>query len=102
MTRNPLLNALVAALYIIAVALVLFLTLDNMESLVPEVLIPILVISLFVLSTAVMAYIFLYEPVKLYFEGKNKEGLSLFLKTTGVFGGLVLIFLLVLVLIVSF
>jgi hypothetical protein len=47
---------------------------------------PIIILSLFTLSTAVMAYIFGYQPLRLFLEKKEKEAVSLFLKTVGIFG----------------
>ena len=84
MTKNPFVNALAAELYIAAVASVMFYGLrlaDKKET----ILIPIAVISLFTLSAAVMGYIFLYQPVQLYFEGEKKSAAGLFLKTTAAF-----------------
>lgn len=86
MTRNPFINALAAFGYIAAIILVLFYgpivdgELDN------TVLLPITMLSLFVFSAASMAYIFLYQPVVLVIDGKQKEAVSLFLSTLGIFG----------------
>jgi hypothetical protein len=33
-----------------------------------------------------MAYIFGYQPLRLFLEKKEKEAVSLFLKTVGIFG----------------
>lgn len=48
-------------------------------------------LSLLVLSVAVMAYLFLREPVRLYFENKRSEAIAAFLKTTLYFGGFALL-----------
>ncbi len=49
---------------------------------------PVMVISLFTLSAAVMGYIFLYQPIRMYFDNKKEEAVSLFLKTVGSFGAI--------------
>jgi hypothetical protein len=45
----------------------------------------IALISLFTLSAAVMGYLFCYQPAQLYFEGKKKDAVRLFLQTVAVF-----------------
>lgn len=47
---------------------------------------PVAVLSLFTLSAAAMGYIFCFEPGQLYFSGKKKEGVTLFLQTVLAFG----------------
>lgn len=49
---------------------------------------PLMIISLFTLSAAVMGYVFLFQPFKMYTEGKKKEAVKLFLQTLGIFGGI--------------
>ena len=84
--KNPVLNALAAAVYIAVVATVMY---YGPKLMGPEpketVLIPIAFLSLFVLSAAVMSYVFLYQPVLLYLEGQKQQAAELFLKTIGVF-----------------
>ncbi len=46
---------------------------------------PVVAISVLTLSTAVMAFLFFYQPVLLLIEGKKKETLNLFAKTVGIF-----------------
>jgi hypothetical protein len=83
MTRNPLINALAAAVYVSLVALAI-------ESVPPKVpalaaVGPLLFLSAFVFSAALMAYIVLLQPLLSILEGKTKEGVALFLKTLGCF-----------------
>jgi len=84
MTKNPILNALAAVLYITFVACVMF---YGVEKKVPNnsILVPIAVLSLFTLSAAVMGYIFLYQPIQLYFDGKKKQAINLVLLTIAAF-----------------
>ena len=84
MAKNPILNALAAVLYITFVACVMF---YGVEKKVPNnsILVPIAVLSLFTLSAAVMGYIFLYQPIQLYFDGKKKQAINLVLLTIAAF-----------------
>jgi hypothetical protein len=50
-----------------------------------SMLIPIVMLSLFVLSAAVMGFLFAYQPFQLYMENKKQEAVSFFFTTTGVF-----------------
>lgn len=95
MTKNPVLNALVAALYIVFISSVMFVGTRFFPS-GPSFLAPVAVISLFTLSAAVMGYVFCYTPVVMYLDGKKKAGLELFLKTTGTFAVFTLVFLILL------
>ncbi|MES2215789.1 MAG: hypothetical protein V4481_00650 [Patescibacteria group bacterium] len=84
MTKNPYINALCAAVYIAVVATImqngkaLFGTEDGF-------LVPVAMLSLLVLSAALMAYIFFYHPVRSYLDGQKKEATDLFFKTLGTF-----------------
>lgn len=98
MTNNPLINALAAGLYIGAVVLVLNTIIGLTEgSGDNSILIPLVMLSLFVLSAATMGYIFLYQPLQMFFDGKRKEAIDLFLKTTAIFAGVTAIFITVLI-----
>lgn len=46
---------------------------------------PIVFLSLLTLSVAVMAFLFFYQPLALFIEGKKKEAIDLFAKTVGIF-----------------
>lgn len=46
---------------------------------------PITVLSVLTLSVAVMAFLFFYQPLMLFIEGKKKEAVNLFVKTVGFF-----------------
>jgi len=85
MSKNPIINGLGALIYIILVASVM----NFGTKLVPHqssFIAPIAVISLFTLSAAVMGYIFCYQPAQLYFDGKKKQAVQLFLQTVIIFG----------------
>ena len=84
MTKNPFINAVVASAYIMLVG-----TIMNYGSRWfggPDTFFtPMAALSLFVLSAAVMGYLFLYQPILLLLAGNKKEGLKLFLQTLAVF-----------------
>ena len=86
MKWNPLLSAGAASMYIGAV--VLFLQfIESFRHDTPDTPIDVMgVISLFVFSAAVMAFLFFFQPVLLLIENKRAEALSYFLKTLGIFG----------------
>jgi len=84
MTKNPIINALAALLYIVLVVSLLHyapLFFGKEES----IFIPIAMLSLFVFSAACTGYIFLYQPLQLFLEGEKKKSTDLFLKTLGAF-----------------
>ncbi|MBI4094567.1 MAG: hypothetical protein HY435_00015 [Candidatus Liptonbacteria bacterium] len=95
MTKNPFLNALLAALYIVLVASIMYYG-PGLHGEKDTIIIPIAVISLFTLSAAVMGYLFLYEPLRLYLDGEKKSAVALFLKTVAVFAGITALVLLTL------
>ena len=85
MTKNPFINSLVASLYIFTiVALMNWGT--SMVKPKDSFIAPVAMISLFTLSAAVMGYLFLYQPIQLYFNNHKKEAVKLFLQTVGFFG----------------
>jgi len=85
MSKNPLINALSASVYIVLIALVMNWG-TRMVTHPNTFIAPVAVISLFTLSAAVMGYLFCYQPAQLYFDGKKKAAVSLFLQTVAVFG----------------
>lgn len=80
MKTHPFLNALFASLYIVGVVFTMS-TLDGVGPNAATLLIPIAVLGLFVLSVAVMAFLFGYQPFQLYFDGQKQEAVSFFFKT---------------------
>lgn len=85
MTRNPIINSLLATGYIALVAFVM----DTVSKQLPKgpqsFLAPAAFVSMFTLSAAMMGLMFGYEPFKLYFDDKKKEAISLLFKTVLVF-----------------
>ncbi len=85
MTKNPVLNALVAGLYITFISFVMYYG-TRYAPHGPSFMAPLAVICLFTLSAAVMGYVFCYTPTVLYFDGKKKAAVQLFLQTVLAFG----------------
>lgn len=86
MTKNPFINAALALGYVIAVvSLISFgpTLLDAPKE--DNILMPIGMISLLTLSTAMMAYLFFYQPLMMFFENKRAEAVKLFLHTVAIF-----------------
>jgi len=86
MTKNPFYNALAAVLYIVIIVFTMnFVDSKEVNTGMAQFITPIMVLSLFTLSAAVMGYIFCYQPLRLYLDGKKESAVKLFLKTVAVF-----------------
>jgi len=83
MTKHPLINALAASAYIALISLFVMSVPDKQPIL--AAIGPIIFLSLFVFSAAVMGYLFVLQPILLAIGGKPKEGITLFLQTLGCF-----------------
>ncbi|OGH10807.1 MAG: hypothetical protein A3B38_03845 [Candidatus Levybacteria bacterium RIFCSPLOWO2_01_FULL_36_13] len=94
MSKNPLLNASTALLYIILIASVMYYG-SGMVGQVKSVIGPIAILSLFTLSAAVMGYVFVFQPLRLYLDGKKKESVNLFSKTLAIFAVMTLVIFIV-------
>ncbi|MDD3999186.1 MAG: hypothetical protein PHR98_03765 [Candidatus Shapirobacteria bacterium] len=96
MTKNPIVNALGASIYIILVVVVMTFVTEPMKNKSDTFFAPIMMLFVLTLSVTVMAYLFFYQPFILYFDNKKKDALDLFIKTILIFGMITLTFLLVL------
>lgn len=85
MTKNPLINALSASTYIIVVVSVINFVTKPLRDKPDTFFAPVMVLFVLTLSVAVMAYLFFYQPLLLFIEGKKKEAVDLFVKTVGAF-----------------
>jgi hypothetical protein len=90
MTKNPWLNALGAALYIVVLASLMFYGTQGTPS-EDSVWMPMIMMSLLTLSAAVMAWIFFFQPVQLYLDGEKQAAVRLFRQTLAIFAGLVIV-----------
>lgn len=85
MSKNPLINALGASAYIgLVVTLINFVS-QTQRNKPDTAFAPVAFLSLLTLSAVVMAFLFFYQPLLLFIDGKKKEAVNLFLKTVGVF-----------------
>ncbi len=93
MKWNPYINAAAAAAYIGAVALFMQF-IESLRHDTPDTLLDGMgILSLFVFSAAVMAFLFFYRPAVLLIERKRAEAVAYFLKTLGIFGAITLVLL---------
>ena len=87
MTKNPFYNAIAASMYIIVIVFTMNIVFEmETNTGIAAFITPIIMLSLFTLSVAVMGYIFFYQPVLLFLEGEKEKAIKLFLKTIGIFG----------------
>ncbi len=96
MSKNPLINALSASAYIVLVVTVMTFVTQPLKDKPDTFGAPIIVLFVLTLSVAVMAYLFFYQPVLFFIEGKKKEAVNLFIKTVGVFGAVTFVVLILL------
>ena len=85
MSKNPFVNALVASGYISLLATAVFTLPRYVTDNELGLMAPMLFLSLFVFSAAVMGYLFLYEPLRLLLADKQTEATKLFLTTVFTF-----------------
>ena len=93
MTKNPFYNAILAVGYIALVATVMFSGVGRGPD---SILSFITFLSLFSLSAAVMGYLFLFQPIRMYVEGEKPAAVKLFLHTVLIFAGITAVLLLIL------
>jgi hypothetical protein len=92
MQMNSFANAAFAALYIVVIVHAID-TIASVTAAAEEtILIPMSILSLFVLSAAVMGFLFVYEPLKLYLDGRKQDAIFFFLKTVASFACFVALF----------
>jgi hypothetical protein len=96
--KKPFLHALVAALYIVFIVLIVWGVGSVLKNQPDTIVIPMTMLSLFVLSAAVMGYLFLAEPLQFLMEGKKQEALAFFGKTVGFFAFFVVLYTIILLL----
>lgn len=85
MTKNPLINAFSASAYIFLVVLVMNFGTAPLRDKPDTLFAPIAVLFVLTLSVAMMAFLFFYQPVQFFIEGKKKLALELFAKTVAYF-----------------
>lgn len=96
MIKKPLLNALAAAVYIILVVTVMTLVTKPLHNQPDTFFAPVVMLSMLTLSVAVMAFLFFYQPLQLFIEGKKQAAVRFFMQTVGAFALITTIALLLL------
>ena len=93
MIKNPFINALAAAGYIVVIAFFFFYGTRYLRNSPDTILAPITMLSLFVLSASIMGYLFLGRPLQLYLDGDKKGAVVAFAKMVGFFAAITALFL---------
>ena len=96
MSKNPIFNALGASAYIILGVTVMTFVTEPLKNKPDTFFAPIVFLSILTLSVAVMAFLFFYQPLMLFIEGKKKEALNFFVKTVGIFAAITAVALILL------
>lgn len=85
MTKNPFINALGAAAYILIIVSGMNFISQQFRNHPDTFMAPVVMLSILTLSVATMGFVFFYQPILLFLENKKKEGVELFVKTLGFF-----------------
>ena len=96
MTKSPYINAICALAYIVLGVVIMTFVTRPLQDKPDTFFAPVVFLSLLTLSVAVMAFLFFYQPLMFFIEGKKKAAVNLFVKTVGafaVFTGLILVLL---------
>ena len=91
--KNPYLSAAAASAYICAFALFIIARQPPIEHTVVPILVPVVMLSLLVLSVSVMAFLFFYQPLVLILDGKREEALHYFAHMVGTFAAVTAVIL---------
>lgn len=96
MSKNPFVNALGASVYIFFVVFTMNFVTQPLKDKPDTFFAPIAVLFVLTLSVAVMAFLFFYQPLQLFIEGKRKRAVNLFVKTIEIFAAITAIILILL------
>ncbi len=91
MSKNPLVNALGASSYIYLVVTIMTFVTKPLRNKPDTFFAPIIMLSVLTLSVAVMAFLFFYQPLQLFIEGKKKAAVNLFVRTVGIFAAITVV-----------
>lgn len=89
--KKPFLHALGAAIYIIVIVIAMQTVTSVLDN--DTIIVPMTMLSLFVLSAAIMGFLFLSEPLSLLMENRKKDAVIFFAKVVGIFACFVAIFI---------
>lgn len=96
MSKNPIINALSASVYITLVVTIMTFVTQPLKNKPDTFFAPITFLSVLTLSVVVMAFLFFYQPLQLFIDGKKKQAISLFIKTVGIFAVFTVVILILL------
>ena len=82
--------------YIAGIILVISKTSSIAANTPDTILAPVTMLSLFVLSAAIMGILFVYEPLRLFLENQKQQAFLFLIKTVGTFACFVLIIVILL------
>ena len=85
MTANPFYNAVFALAYIVVLVTLIFSTTHFQGFPQESFMYPMVMLALLVLSVAMMAFLFFYQPVIMLLDGHREKAVKLFLQTVGSF-----------------
>ncbi len=88
MIRNPYINALLAGLYIVCIVLLITYGPTYVRDKPDTIFAPMAMLSLLVLSVAIMGYLFFMQPILIYLEGQKREAIEFFARTLAGFAAL--------------
>jgi len=92
MIKSPYVNAICASVYITFGVMVMNFVTQPFKNKPDTFFAPVVFLSLLTLSVTVMAFLFFYQPLMLFIEGKKKEAVNFFIKTVGVFAAITIVF----------
>jgi len=93
MSKNPIINAFGASAYIILVVSVMTFMSQTLKNKPDTFFAPIVFLSVLTLSVVMMAFLFFYQPLQLFIDGKKKEAVNLFVKTVCFFAAFTVVVL---------
>jgi hypothetical protein len=96
MKKNATINAIAASAYILLGVIIMNVVTKPLKDKPDTFFAPVVFLSLLTLSVAVMAFLFFYQPIMLFIDGKRKEAVNFFVKTVGIFAAITIVFLLLL------
>lgn len=96
MPKNPIINAVAASAYILLGVSIMNVVTQPLKNKPDTFFAPVVFLSLLTLSVAVMSFLFFYQPVMLFIDGKKKAAVNFFVKTVAVFAVLTIFFLVLL------
>jgi hypothetical protein len=95
--KTAFINALLTTLYVAGVGGFMYYGSTIKIGRSNQLLVPITLLLLFVLSAAVTSFLIFGKPAQLYVDGKKKEAVSLLIQTLTIFSAITLVAMLLLI-----